>query len=344
MLGMTPSRQSQYQLRKQAQGYSLELVDSVPVRPPGPNEVLLRVRATSINRRDVMIRRGAYPAGDRDPVIPLSDGAGEVAAVGTGVTRFKEGDRAVASFFQNWLDGRPTAATGASALGGAADGMLSQYVTLNADGLVAVPPSLSLDEAATLPCAAVTAWNGLVSRGRMQEGDRVLLLGTGGVSVFGLQFAVAAGARAFITSSSDDKLERARELGALGTLNYVRTPEWAEPIKELSGGGVEHILEVGGANTLAQSLAALAPGGHIAIIGGLSGFGGQIPAVSLIPTATSISGIFVGSRAHFEDMNAFIETHRIKPVIDATLDFAQADTAYALMESGQHFGKIVIRV
>jgi len=341
---MTPSRQRQYQLRKQAQGYSLELVDSAPVRLPQANEVLLRVRATSINRRDVMIRRGFYPAGDRDRVIPLSDGAGEIVAVGSDVTRFKEGDRAAAIFFQNWLDGRPTAITGSSALGGAADGMLSEYVTLNADGLVPVPASLSLEEAATLPCAAVTAWNGLVSRGGMQRGDRVLLLGTGGVSVFGLQIAAAAGARPIITSSSDDKLERARALGAFGTLNYVSTPEWAERVRQLSGGGVEHVLEVGGTNTLAQSLAVLAPGGHIAIIGGLSGFGGQIPAASLIATATSISGIFVGSRAHFESMNAFIEEHRIKPVIDATLDFTEADQAYALMESGQHFGKIVIRV
>ena len=339
-----PRTQRQYQLRKQAQGYSLHLVDSVAVRPPGPEEVVLRVRATSINRRDVMIRRGFYPAGDRDPVIPLSDGAGEIMAVGSAVTRFKEGDRAAAIFFQNWLHGRPTPATGSSALGGAADGMLSEYVTLHAGGLVAVPPSLSLEEAATLPCAAVTAWNGLVSRGGMQQGDRVLLLGTGGVSVFGLQFAVAAGARGIITSSDNDKLERARALGAFGTLNYRETPEWAEPIRALSGGGVEHVLEVGGANTLAQSLAVLAPGGHIAIIGGLSGFGGQIAAASLIATATSISGIFVGSRAHFEDMNAFIEQHRIKPVIDATIDFKQADEAYALMESGRHFGKIVIRV
>lgn len=344
MRGMTlPRTQSQYQLHKQAQGYRLELVNDVPVRAPGANEVVLKVGATSINRRDVMIRRGFYPTGDRDRVVPLSDGAGEVVATGAAVTRFKEGDRAAAIFFQNWWQGRPTATTGASALGGAIDGMLSQYVTLDENGLVPVPASLSLEEAATLPCAAVTAWNGLVSRGEMRKGDRVLLLGTGGVSVFGLQFAVAAGAQAFITSSSDDKLERALKLGAAGTLNYVTTPEWADSIRQMSQGGIEQVLEVGGTNTLPQSLAVLAPGGHIAIIGGLSGFGGQIPAASLIANATAISGIFVGSRAHFEAMNAFIETHRIKPVIDAVIDYANADDAYALMESSRHFGKIVIR-
>lgn len=339
-----PNTQRQYQLRKQAQGYRLELVETAVVKPPQPHEVLLKVRAASINRRDVMIRRGFYPVGDRDPVVPLSDGAGEVVAVGSAVTRFKEGDRAVASFFQNWLDGRPNATTGTSALGGAVDGMLSEYVTLHQDGLVAVPPTLSFEEAATLPCAAVTAWNGLVSRGGMRAGDKVLLLGTGGVSVFGLQFAVAAGAQAIITSASDDKLTRARQLGATGTINYINTPHWAEPVRQLAGGGVDHVLEVGGTNSLPQSLSVLAIGGHIAIIGGLSGFGGEIPAAPMIGSATSVSGIFVGSRAHFEAMNVFIEEHRIKPVVDVVIDYEKADDAYTLMESGRHFGKIVIRL
>ena len=338
-----PRTQSQYQLLKQAQGYRLELVEGVPVRAPGPDEIVLKVRANSINRRDVMIRRGFYPTGERNRVIPLSDGAGEIVATGSAVTRFKEGDRAVGIFFQNWWHGRPATTTGASALGGAADGMLSEYVTLHENGLVPIPDSLTFEEAATLPCAAVTAWNGLISRGGMRKGDRVLLLGTGGVSVFGLQFAVAAGAQAFITSSSDEKLERARELGATGTLNYVATPEWAESIRQLSRGGIEQVLEVGGANTLAQSLAVLAPGGHIAIIGGLSGFGGQISAASLIANASSVSGIFVGSREHFEAMNRFMDTHQIKPVIDTVIDYPKADDAYALMESSRHFGKIVIR-
>lgn len=339
-----PTQQNQYQLFKQAQGYSLNLIEGAAVRPPGPREVLVRVRATSLNRRDIMVLRGWYPVGDRATIVPLSDGAGEVIAIGDGVTRVKTGDRVVAQFFQSWLDGRPLASTGASALGGAQDGMLSEYVTLHEDGVLHFPAHLSFDEAATLPCAALTAWNGLVTRGELRRDDHVLLQGTGGVSIFGLQFAVAHGAHAIITSSSDTKLNRARELGAKHLINYRTTPEWSPAVLAATNGvGVHHVLEVGGVGTLTQSLASLAHGGHIAIIGGLAGFGGEIPAAGMIGRSISVSGIFVGSRANFASMNAFISEHQLKPVIDRVFDFPQADAAYVYMENGNHFGKVVIR-
>ncbi|MBU6379190.1 MAG: NAD(P)-dependent alcohol dehydrogenase [Gammaproteobacteria bacterium] len=339
-----PKSQLQYQLIRQQQGFSLQLREGAPIRLPAAGEVLVRVRATSLNRRDIMIQRGFYPVGARESLVPLSDGAGEVVEVGAGVDRFKVGDAVAAIFFQSWLSGRPTAATGASAMGGAVDGMLAEYVTLPAAGLVTLPAGMSFEEGATLPCAAVTAWNGLVTRGGMGPGDHVLLQGTGGVSVFGLQFAAAAGAKPVITSSSDAKLERARALGAFATVNYKSTPEWAVAVRAATDGvGVHQVLEVGGSGTLKQSLDALAPGGHVAIIGGLSGFGGDIPAAALIGRSASVSGIFVGSRRHFEEMNAFIVRHGIKPVIDRRFAFNEAEAAYAWMDNGSHFGKIVIR-
>lgn len=314
------------------------------MRPPGPREVLVRVRASSLNRRDLLIHRGLYPAGDRASVVPLSDGAGEVVAVGAGVTRVREGDRVVATFFQNWLDGRPVASTGASALGGALDGMLAEHVTLHEDGVLHIPAHLSFEEAATLPCAALTAWNGLFTWGGLRAGDHVLLQGTGGVSIFGLQFAVAAGATVLLTSSDDAKLARARALGATHGVNYRTTPDWERAALEATAGiGVHHVLEVGGVGTLQRSLAALAHGGHIAIIGGLAGFGGEIPALPMIGHSTRVSGIFVGSRAEFMRMNAFIEAHALRPVIDRVFDYAAAPAAFAHMEAGDHFGKVVIR-
>lgn len=339
-----PNSQLQYQLVRQQQGFSLQLREGAPVRAPAANEVIVRVRATSLNRRDIMIMRGFYPVGPRETLVPLSDGAGEVVAVGTAAKRFKVGDRVAAIFFQNWLEGRPTTNTAATAMGGAIDGMLAEYVTLSEEGLVSLPTGMSFEEGATLPCAAVTAWNGLVTRGNMLAGDHVLLQGTGGVSIFGLQFAAAAGAKAIITSSSDSKLERARKLGAVAAINYKSQSEWAPLVRAATGGaGVHHVLEVGGAGTLKQSLDSLAPGGHIAIIGGLAGFGGEISAVALIGRSASVSGIFVGSRRQFEDMNAFITRHAIKPVIDRQFEFRNAEAAFAYMDSGSHFGKIVIQ-
>ncbi len=339
-----PSTQKQWRLVRSGKEFKLEQSDA-PVRMPGPHEVLVRVRATSLNRRDVYVMKGQYPMGPRDSLVPLSDGAGEVVALGPDAKRFHIGDRVAAIFFQNWVSGRPSADVAGSALGGALDGMLTQYITLNEQGLVTLPQNLSFEEGATLPCAAVTAWNGLVTRGRMQPGDYVLLEGTGGVSMFGLQFAVAAGAKPIITSSSDEKLERAKKLGAFGTVNYKTTPEWDKPVMSLTGGvGVHEVLEVGGKDTLPHALASLAPGGNIALIGGLGGFGGQIPSLALLDRNASVSGLYVGSRENFEAMNAFIAKHNLKPVIDQVFEFKDAPAAYALMESDMFLGKIVIRL
>jgi NADPH:quinone reductase-like Zn-dependent oxidoreductase len=331
-------------IRQQDGSYRLTLTQA-PVPDPSDHEVLVRVRAASLNRRDVYVLKGQYPMPPRPSLVPLSDGAGEVVALGKGVTRFRTGDRVASIFFQRWLDGRPDAEGHSSALGGQLDGMLSEYVCLSEQGLVRVPEMYSYEEAATLPCAAVTAWNGLVTRGRMQTGDHVLLLGTGGVSIFGLQLAAAAEARPIVTSSSDDKLAHARKLGATATINYSRTPEWSTAVRAATGGiGAHQVLEVGGAGTLPQSLASLAPGGHVALIGGLTGFGGEIPARALLHGNATASGVYVGSRANFEAMNAFIERHRIHPVIDRVYDLDDTLAAYQRIEAGQHFGKVVIRL
>lgn len=331
-------------IRQQDGSYRLTLVQA-PVPEPAHHEVLVRVRAASLNRRDVYVLKGQYPMPPRPSLVPLSDGAGEVVALGKGVTRFRTGDRVASIFFQRWLAGRPDEEAHSSALGGQLDGMLSEYVCLSEQGLVRVPEAYSYEEASTLPCAAVTAWNGLVTRGRMRAGDNVLLLGTGGVSIFGLQLAAAAEARPIVTSSSDDKLAHARKLGAIATINYSRTPEWSAAVRAATGGiGAHQVLEVGGAGTLPQSLASLAPGGHVALIGGLTGFGGEIPARALLHGNLTACGIYVGSRANFEAMNAFIERHRIRPVIDRVYDLDDTLAAYQRIEGGQHIGKVVIRL
>jgi NADPH:quinone reductase-like Zn-dependent oxidoreductase len=341
----TPTTQKQWQLIKgSAPTYTLTLKE-VPVRAPGPNEVLIKMHAASLNRRDVFLVKGQYPVGGRDNIVPLSDGAGEVTAIGSGVTRFKAGDRVAPIFFQKWISGRPSPDVPGTALGGQVDGVLTEYMTLNEQGLVKLPANLSYEEGATLACAGVTAWNGLVTRGRMQPGDYVLLEGTGGVSVFGLQFAVAAGAKPIITSSSDDKLARAKTLGAIGGVNYKTNPNWEEPVRALTNGvGVHQVLEVGGKDTLPHALKALATGGHVALIGGLGGFGGEVPVMALLGGNVTVSGLYVGSREHFEAMNAFIAQHQIKPVVDKVFEFKDAPAAFELMESEKFFGKIVIRM
>lgn len=340
-----PAVQKQYQLVNPGPaGFTLKLADA-PVRAPGANEVLVKVRAASLNRRDIYVIDGQYPIGSRTSLVPLSDGAGEVVAAGSGVKRFRVGDRVAANFFQNWVSGPPAADTPETALGGALDGMLTEYITLNEAGLVKIPANLSFEEAATLPCAGVTAWNGLMTRGHMQPGDFVVLEGTGGVSIFGLQFAAALGAKPIITSSSDAKLERAKALGAVGLINYKKNPEWEKSVMQITGGaGARHILEVGGKDTLPHALASLGSGGNIALIGGLGGFGGDIPALALMGRNASAFGIYVGSRENFEAMNAFIEKHKVQPVIDRTFDFKDAQAAYNHMKSGDFVGKIVIRI
>lgn len=311
---------------------------------PGANEVLVRVRATSLNRRDLSILQSQYGGGNpRTGLVPLSDGAGEVIGVGPGVTRFEVGDRVAGIFFASWVDGRPSARTNASARGGAIDGMLSEMIVSHEDGLVEIPEHLSFIEAATLPCAGVTAWNALFKHGGLVEDDFVLLEGTGGVSIFGLQFSVAAGARPIITSSSDEKLVRAREMGAYGTVNYRTNTEWQDEVRAITGNaGVTQVLEVGGRDTLPKAIRALGYGGHIAIIGGLSGFANAMPIGSFIGRSVQVTGIYVGSRADFEAMNAFITQHQLRPLVDKVFTFDNAPAAYDHMASGNHMGKIVI--
>ena len=311
---------------------------------PGANEVLVRVRATSLNRRDLSILQSQYGGGNpRTGLVPLSDGAGEVIGVGPGVTRFEVGDRVAGIFFASWVDGRPSARTNASARGGAIDGMLSEMIVGHEDGLVEIPEHLSLIEAATLPCAGVTAWNALFKHGGLVEDDFVLLEGTGGVSIFGLQFSVAAGARPIITSSSDEKLVHAREMGAYGTVNYRTNTEWQDEVRAITGNaGVTQVLEVGGRDTLPKAIRALGYGGHIAIIGGLSGFANAMPIGSFIGRSVKVTGIYVGSRADFEAMNAFITQHQLRPLVDKVFTFDNAPAAYDHMASGNHMGKIVI--
>lgn len=336
--------QKQWQLTREGQAYKLALGEA-PLRQPGANEVQIRMHAASLNRRDVYVLHGQYPMPPRPHVVPLSDGAGVVSAIGPGVTRFKVGDKVIPIFFPNWVQGRPTGNATEVSLGGAVDGVLSEYVTLSEQSMVPMPAGLSFEEAATLPCAAVTAFNALFTRGRLQAGDTVLLEGTGGVSIFGLQFAAAAGAKPIITSSSDEKLARAKSLGAIAGVNYKTNPEWEKAVRAITGpAGVQQVLEVGGKDTLQRALASIGPGGHIALIGGLGGFGGEIPAPALMGQNVTVSGIYVGSRENFEAMNAFIVKHKIKPVIDKVVEFKDADSAYKLMESGDFLGKIVIKM
>jgi len=335
----------QYRFETAPGGYQLVLKE-VPRPVAGANEVLVRVKAASLNRRDIYMLNDQYgPSGSAAGTIPLSDGAGEVIAVGDDVSRFKVGDRVAGTFFPKWIDGPPNAETRPSARGGSPGGMLSEIIVSHEDGLVAIPEHLSFEEAATLPCAAVTAWSGLFKRGNLQPDEYVLLEGTGGVSTFGLLFSVAAGAKPIITSSRDRKLERARELGAFGTANYRENPDWQKEVRELTGGvGVSQVLEVGGRDTLGKAIEALAYGGHIALIGGLSGFGGDLPVGALMLNNASASGIYVGSREDFEAMNVFLSEHNIRPLIDRVFEFDQAAEAFEYMNSGSFMGKIVIRL
>ncbi|MFL6674557.1 MAG: NAD(P)-dependent alcohol dehydrogenase [Massilia sp.] len=323
----------------------LRCVD-LPDRDLGAGEVRLRVHAVSLNYRDLMVAKGDYLVTVDDPIIPCSDGAGEVLEVGHGVRRLQVGDRVAASFFPHWLDGSTSPDKVRHALGGDIDGMLAREVILHEETLVKLPPTLSFVDAATLPCAGVTAWNAIfVSSNQVKPGDTVLLLGTGGVSVLGLQLAKAAGLRAIITSSSDEKLQRARELGAHDTINYRTTPEWHEEVLRLThGSGAQVVLEVGGKGTVNRSIAAAGMGGSVAIIGGVSGFGGEVNPATLLSSAKRLVGIFVGSRAMLEDVMRFAAVTDLKPVVDRVFTFDQAREAYRYMDSGSHFGKVVVAV
>jgi len=315
-----------------------------PDPQPGPREVLIRIRAASLNYRDHMIATGHYFTPVSRPTIPLSDGAGEVVAVGPGVTRFQKGDRVAGTFFQVWLDGPPSRRH--PALGIPLDGTLAEYIVLHEDGVVAIPPRLSFEEAATLPCAGVTAWNALmVSGAPLKAGDTVLCLGTGGVSILALQIAAAAGARVIVTSSSDEKLKRARSLGASDGINYKTHPDWEKEVARLTGGrGVEHVIEIGGAGTLNRSFESIAFGGKVVLIGFLAGAAAQTNPVPMMLKGGSLQGIGVGSTAMFEALNRAIEINGIQPVVDKVFPFEKAADAYRCLAAGDFVGKIVITI
>jgi NADPH:quinone reductase-like Zn-dependent oxidoreductase len=315
------------------------------VPKPGEGEVLVRIRAASLNYRDVMVVSGAYNPRMKMPAIPISDGAGEVCQIGAGVSSWKIGDRVCTTVIPGWKDGRPTAASAKTAIGaGGMTGVLREFAVFGEGDLVGAPEHLSFEEASTLPCAAVTAWHGLVNSGRLQPGESVLTLGTGGVSIFALQFAKALGAFVISTSSSDDKLEKVKQLGADETINYRATRDWEKRVLELTEGlGVDHVIEVGGTGTLSRSVKAVKNGGHIALIGALD-MAGEFNPIPVFMKGIRIQGIFVGSREMFRDMNAFIEQEEIRPIIDRTFAFEEAAEALGYMSSGAHFGKIVIRV
>lgn len=310
---------------------------------PEPGEVLVRMRASAINYRDLSTVEAPEARNIPYPRIPNSDGAGEVLAVGPGVTRWKKGDRVAGCFFQDWPDGGISAEAMATALGGPIDGVLAEEVVLREGGLVAIPDHLSFEEAACLPCAAVTAWNCLIAGGGLRAGETVLLLGTGGVSVFALQLALAQGARIIMTSSSDEKLARVREMGAHETINYRATPDWENAVLDLTGGrGVDHVVEVGGAGTLEKSIAAVRVGGRIAYIGILTG--GAIDPTAIMRKSARLQGVYVGSRAMFEDMNRAMALHGLHPVIDRSFAFEDARDAFHHMRAAGHFGKIVVSI
>lgn len=330
----------------EVQQFGIENLSVVEQAEPHPNtnEVVVKFHAASLNYRDLMFVKGLYNPKARLPAVPFSDAAGEVVAVGPGVKKWKNGDRVCPIFTQTWVEGALSIEKRRTTLGaGDVDGVLRQCGAFDENGLVEVPGHLSFEEAATLPCAAVTAWNALVVSGNLKAGDTVLTLGTGGVSIFALQLAKMHGARVIATSSSDNKLERARELGADEIINYAKTPEWDKEVLRLTNRiGVDHVVEVGGAGTLSKSLSSVRIGGHVAVIGVLAGSGGFDPR-GVLMKAVRMQGLLVGSRQMFEEMNRAMEGNRLRPVIDRTFQFDEVPAALKYMESGGHFGKIVIR-
>ena len=330
-----------YRYAPEGDRFRLELVTK-PDPQPGAGEVVVRVRACSLNYRDLVMLRNErkLPVGG---LIPLSDGAGEVVAVGAGVSTRSQGERVVADFFRRWPHGRFNKMAMDSAQGGAVDGMLSELVVLPAEALTPIPDHLSFAEAATLPCAALTAWNALVTRGNLRAGDSVLALGSGGVSIFALQIAHAFGASVIATTSSPNKVQRLKALGANYVIDTSARPDWETAVFELTNKhGVDHVIEVGGVGSLERSIKAVAHAGHIALIGVLAGAQPPTNLFSLAHKNINLSGIYVGSIEHFEVMNRFFAAHKIHPVIDRTFAFADAAKAYDYLASGSHIGKVVI--
>lgn len=327
----------------------MELVER-PDPEPGPGEVLLRMRAASLNYRDYLMVEGQYNPRQALPLVPCSDGVGEVVGWGPGAEAaapwLRGGDRVMPIFAQGWLGGRPHRDAVRTTLGGPLDGTLSELMTVRAEGVVPAPEHLSDEEAATLPCAAVTAWNALVwaPDPPVRAGDTVLTLGTGGVSVFALQLARLLGARVIVTSSSDEKLERARELGAWEGIHYEREADWGRRVRELTGEGADLVVEVGGGETLPRSLQAVRAGGTIALIGVLAGRPAQLDVASILMRRVRIQGVLVGSRDDLEAMCRAIGHHRLRPVVDRVFPFEEAHAAFEHLAAGRHFGKVCVRV
>lgn len=327
-----------------AEGIDAIELNELPTPTPGSKQILVRMEACSLNYRDLLIPQGGYVRNDNRPVIPLSDGAGEVISVGGDVSQFKPGDRVIGNFFQQWQEGEIGEAGLNSALGGAIDGVLADYFLLEENCTVKIPDYLSYAEAATLPCAATTAWHALKEVGDIQPGDDILLLGTGGVSLFGLQIAKACGANTILTSSSDDKRQQAETLGANHSINYKSDPDWEQEVLRLTGGrGVHNVLEVGGAGTFEKSVASTAVNGTVSVIGILTGL--ESPSMSLMTifNLLRIQGIYVGSKQMLSDLVEFMTQHQIHPVIDRSFAFENALEAYHYLASGAHFGKVVIQ-
>ena len=332
-----------YVLKSQTGIEALERVE-LPAPTPARGQVAVRVVACSLNYRDLAIATGQYRQPTKPSVIPLSDGAGEIIAIGPDVTRFKVGDRVAGCFFQNWSAGEPGADVQNSALGGGRDGMLAEVVVLEEGGVVAMPAHMSFEEAATLPCAALTAWHALVEHGHLTPGQTILVQGTGGVSIFALQIARMAGAEVIATSSSDEKLARAKALGAHHLINYKTTPDWEKAAMAITGGrGVDQVVEVGGPGTFAKSLMAIRVGGKVSQIGVLAGMAEVNPAIILAKRA-NVQGISVGSTRMFEAMARAFSLNGLKPVVDRVFAFDAAADAYRHLRSGAHFGKVVIGV
>ena len=310
---------------------------------PGPREVKIGISARSLNFRDLLMAKGKYNPRQPLPLVPLSDGAGEVVAVGSGVERVKVGERVMPIFAQRWIAGAPTKTELRSTLGGPLDGTLREAMICSEESVVRTPSHLDDGEASTLPCAALTAWSALVTQGHLAPGETVLVQGTGGVSIFALQLAKILGARVIATSSSDEKLEKARELGADETINYRSTPEWGKAARALCGGeGVDHVVEVGGAGTLDQSIRAIKPGGTISLIGILAGGAAPVNLTPVLMQNVRIQGVLVGHRESFDAMCRAIEHHRLRPVIDRVFPFAEAREAFDYLASQKHVGKVCI--
>jgi NADPH:quinone reductase-like Zn-dependent oxidoreductase len=340
------STQKVYRIQKH-EGIDNLVLSTAEIPKPKRKQVLVRIRATSLNFRDLMVITGKYPPPYPENLIPLSDGAGEVAEVGEDVSSVKVGDRVAANFFPNWISGEMTDENFQEALGGTIHGMLCQYRVFEEESLVKIPSHLSYEEAATLPCAALTAWNALQFNGLkpIGPGQTVLIQGTGGVSMFGLQFAAAAGARVIVTSSSDAKLQKAKQFGAAELINYKTHPDWHVKVRELTGGkGVDHVIEVGGSGTLKRSLGAVKRGGQVHMIGVLSQPELFDVGLAVLFGVVNLKGVFVGSKSMFENMNQVMEYHKIHPVVDRVFEFSEAKEAYKYFSTQQHVGKVVIRV